>query len=326
MPTQIKFGTSGWRAVMAEGFTFANVRRAVTGIARYVAAQKPRGARFIVGRDPRFLGGTLSTIGAEILARVARRGKSLGEQLKAVCNQVGSYCPNRENFRLTPEVKEKFTEKLRSDPREFAGHAVREVVRDGLKLVFDDGSWVCTGCRERSQWYGYTPRPATRPFWRSQARGKAMDFRVRVPRNFPRPEDGLRAVVERAPRAEALAASWIEWARPLGARVYALRRRVATVAVGLLACLLFIHVMFGANGMVVYNQKRAEYDLLRKKVLEVKQENERYKHEIESLKSDQKAIEKEAREQLGYAKPGEYVYVSPAPTKPVPPANHSAQK
>lgn len=37
MLTQIKFGTSGWRSVMAEEFTFANVRRAVTGIARYVA-------------------------------------------------------------------------------------------------------------------------------------------------------------------------------------------------------------------------------------------------------------------------------------------------
>ena len=37
MTTQISFGTSGWRAVMAEKFTFATVRRAVHGIARYVA-------------------------------------------------------------------------------------------------------------------------------------------------------------------------------------------------------------------------------------------------------------------------------------------------
>jgi len=75
---------------------------------------------------------------------VARRGRSLGEQLKALCNQVGSYYPRRENFRLTAEVKQKFTEKLRSDPREFSGRNVSEVVRtDGLKLVFDDGSWVC---------------------------------------------------------------------------------------------------------------------------------------------------------------------------------------
>jgi phosphoglucomutase len=75
---------------------------------------------------------------------VARRGKSLGEQLKAISIKVGSFYPKRENFRLTPEVKAKFTEKLRSDPREFCGQTVSEVVRtDGLKLVFNDGSWVC---------------------------------------------------------------------------------------------------------------------------------------------------------------------------------------
>jgi phosphoglucomutase len=75
---------------------------------------------------------------------VALRGKSLGEQLKSISNQVGSYYPRRENFRLTPEVKGKFTEKLRLDPKDFLGHLVSKVVRtDGLKLLFDDGSWVC---------------------------------------------------------------------------------------------------------------------------------------------------------------------------------------
>jgi phosphoglucomutase len=68
MASAIKFGTSGWRAIMAEEFTFANVRRAVSGIARYVASQKPTGARVIVGRDPRFLGETFCSIAAEILS------------------------------------------------------------------------------------------------------------------------------------------------------------------------------------------------------------------------------------------------------------------
>jgi len=68
MLTQIKFGTSGWRAVMAEEFTFANVQRAVRGIARYVASQKPKGAHVIVGRDPRFLGETFCSMAADILA------------------------------------------------------------------------------------------------------------------------------------------------------------------------------------------------------------------------------------------------------------------
>jgi phosphoglucomutase len=67
MPTQIKFGTSGWRAVMAEEFTFANVRRAVSGIARHVVSQKPTGARVIVGRDPRFLGETFCALASDIL-------------------------------------------------------------------------------------------------------------------------------------------------------------------------------------------------------------------------------------------------------------------
>jgi alpha-D-glucose phosphate-specific phosphoglucomutase len=68
MAAQIKFGTSGWRAVMAEDFTFDNVRRAISGIARYVVAQKPSGARVIVGRDPRFLGETFCQMASEILA------------------------------------------------------------------------------------------------------------------------------------------------------------------------------------------------------------------------------------------------------------------
>jgi len=68
MTTQIKFGTSGWRAVMADEFTFANVRRAVHGIARYVASQNPNGAKVIVGHDPRFLGETFCGMAAEILS------------------------------------------------------------------------------------------------------------------------------------------------------------------------------------------------------------------------------------------------------------------
>lgn len=147
----------------------------------------------------------------------------------------------------------------------------------------------------------------------------------RIPR-VPRAEDGLRALAQRAPQAEALAASWIECVRPTAMRIYALRRRLATIAVAVVAVLLFVHVMFGANGMVVYRQKRAEYDALRKKIVQVQLENERYTQQIQGLKTDQTAIEKEAREQLGYAKPGEFVYVPPSRPKPAPPANHTAKK
>jgi len=151
-----------------------------------------------------------------------------------------------------------------------------------------------------------------------------MDFRVkdisRI-RRFPSPQDGLRAMAERAPQAEALAASWMESARPLGMRVYGLRRRIAT-----LASLLFVHVMLGANGMIVYKQKRMEYESLQRRIVQEKKENELYAQKIQGLKTDEKAIEKEAREQLRYLRPGEYVYVPAAAANPAPPANHSAKK
>lgn len=75
---------------------------------------------------------------------VAARKKSLKQQIGDIFNKVGSFYPQRENFRLTAEVKQKFTEKLTADPAEIAGRKVKQVVRtDGMKLIFDDGSWAC---------------------------------------------------------------------------------------------------------------------------------------------------------------------------------------
>jgi cell division protein FtsB len=141
---------------------------------------------------------------------------------------------------------------------------------------------------------------------------------------IPRPD--FRAVMDRAPQAEALAASCIERVRPLAAHMYVLRRRIATIAVVVAATLLFLHVMFGVNGMVIYKKKRAELQDLRQRIDRVQQDNDRYKRQIQGLKTEETAVEKEAREQMGYAKPGEYVYVPPAASNPAPPANHSAKK
>ncbi|MFZ0954073.1 MAG: septum formation initiator family protein [Candidatus Sulfotelmatobacter sp.] len=156
-----------------------------------------------------------------------------------------------------------------------------------------------------------------------------MDFRVKGSpriRRFPNPHDGLRAMVEKAPQAEALAASWMLSVRPLATRVYVLRRRIATVTVAVLAGLLFAHVMLGANGMMVYKQKRMEFEALQKHILQEQKENELYTQKIQALKTDTQAIEKEAREQLRYARPGEYVYVPPAAASQPPPATRSAKK
>jgi cell division protein FtsB len=144
-------------------------------------------------------------------------------------------------------------------------------------------------------------------------------------RRLPSAQDGLRAIAERLPQAKAKATSWLGHVRPLLTQVHSFRRRIATVTVMVLAALLFLHVVFGSNGMVVYKRKRAEYVSLQKRIIQEQKENDLYTQQIQGLKTDEKAIEKEAREQLRYVRPGEYVYVPPAPAS-APPVNHSAKK
>jgi cell division protein FtsB len=108
--------------------------------------------------------------------------------------------------------------------------------------------------------------------------------------------------------------------------LYRSRRKLATGAVALLAIQLGWHVVFGANGALVFHEKRAEYLKLQQETEQLQQENLRLQQHIQSLKSDPKAIEKEAREQLKYAKPGEVVYTVPAPPPQPAPTNTSAKK
>jgi cell division protein FtsB len=156
-----------------------------------------------------------------------------------------------------------------------------------------------------------------------------MDFRVKqfskLP-GLPNPEPGLRRIVERAPQAEAWADQTMERARPTLTMLYGIRRRLATGAVVLLSGWLFVHVMFGANGMVVYRQKKTDYQNLQKEIGALTDENTRYTEQINALQTDPEAIVKEAREQLRYLRPGEVVYVSPTPAAPPRPEKNSAHR
>src|ERR1700694_2764249 len=66
MTAAIKFGTSGWRAIIAEDFTFANVRLAVAAIAEHVRSRNAN-ATLIVGHDTRFFAEEFTRTAAEIL-------------------------------------------------------------------------------------------------------------------------------------------------------------------------------------------------------------------------------------------------------------------
>ena len=52
--TKIKFGTSGWRAIIADEFTYANVRLATEAIGRYVKRRNNDSPTLLVGYDTRF--------------------------------------------------------------------------------------------------------------------------------------------------------------------------------------------------------------------------------------------------------------------------------
>ena len=75
--SSIKFGTSGWRGLIARDFTFENVRLATQGIALYLQAQledsnSPIHGRkpvVIIGHDTRFLGREFSLAAAEVLTQ-----------------------------------------------------------------------------------------------------------------------------------------------------------------------------------------------------------------------------------------------------------------
>ncbi len=108
-----------------------------------------------------------------------------------------------------------------------------------------------------------------------------------------------------------------QYAGPMRDVLYRSRRKLATAAVLLLICDLGYHVVFGANGLMIYGRKRTEYKSLQEQVGRLQQENDQLSKNIKSLKTDPATIEKEAREQLRYARPGEVIYTLPtAPTTP----------
>ncbi|MGB4593716.1 MAG: phosphoglucomutase/phosphomannomutase family protein [Coriobacteriia bacterium] len=66
-PTDIRFGTDGWRAVIAEDFTYANLRRVADAAGRVFAEDHP-GGLVIVGYDTRFEAGAFAAAACEVLA------------------------------------------------------------------------------------------------------------------------------------------------------------------------------------------------------------------------------------------------------------------
>jgi phosphomannomutase len=68
MTAEIKFGTDGWRGVIAEDYTFDNVRRCTQGFASYLLEKGKKGEWVVVGHDKRFGSENFAATVAEVLA------------------------------------------------------------------------------------------------------------------------------------------------------------------------------------------------------------------------------------------------------------------
>ncbi|WP_188554078.1 phosphoglucomutase/phosphomannomutase family protein [Edaphobacter dinghuensis] len=66
--TVVKFGTDGWRGIIADDFTYANVRVAAAAIANYVLAHEESAAGVCIAYDTRFGSRSFAKVVAEVLA------------------------------------------------------------------------------------------------------------------------------------------------------------------------------------------------------------------------------------------------------------------
>ena len=65
---EISFGTDGWRAVIADDFTFANIRRVSQAIALHLQEKKLARQGIVIGFDTRFLAEEFAQAVAEVMA------------------------------------------------------------------------------------------------------------------------------------------------------------------------------------------------------------------------------------------------------------------
>jgi cell division protein FtsB len=110
------------------------------------------------------------------------------------------------------------------------------------------------------------------------------------------------------------------WLERVGQSLYRMRRRVATGAVIAAALVFGYHAIFGENGVTVYQQRRTEDRAVQKRIADLQKDNARLEQQVKALKTDPDAIEREARDRLHYARPGEVIWTEDEPQGAAQPA------
>jgi phosphoglucomutase len=154
--------TRGWRLDAARSVATSHLLDGVAGRNGLAVHETPVGFKYIgqwILKDAIALGGEESAglsirghlpekdgiLACLLVAEMmAARGATLDEQLRDLFRRVGrEYWPLRENLHLPEDVKARTVERLAGDFPSFLGRRVARSDRtDGLKMIFNDGSWI----------------------------------------------------------------------------------------------------------------------------------------------------------------------------------------
>jgi cell division protein FtsB len=106
-------------------------------------------------------------------------------------------------------------------------------------------------------------------------------------------------------------------------------RRLGIAALVIVCAVLVMNEIFGGHGLLALRRQRREYESLQQQIRDLERQNLELQKQIKALKSDPRAIEKQAREDLHLARPGETIYMLPekdAKSEPPPAAQNSPAK
>ena len=103
-------------------------------------------------------------------------------------------------------------------------------------------------------------------------------------------------------------------------------RQNARKILGLALFALLVHDIFGAHGFVAMRRTQKEIEQIREQIGKLNEQNKSLAGQVTSLKSDPKAIERIAREEMGMARPGEMIFKLPDSDKPGDPQGQDSNK
>ncbi|MCR5265338.1 MAG: phosphoglucomutase/phosphomannomutase family protein [Cyanobacteria bacterium RUI128] len=169
--SKIKFGTDGWRAIVGQDFTEANVKLVAHSVAKYVYETYGIGKEIIIGYDPRNMADVFSKLTAEILSGY---GFKVSYSSRVVPTPVLAYCAKNRNscavmFTASHNPPEYLGIKFIPD---YAGPATKEItdkLEENIALI-ESGKWEM----ENNKPLSYTPTDFSQEYYEHME--KLIDF------------------------------------------------------------------------------------------------------------------------------------------------------